>query len=333
MNIKTGPARRAFLAGALAAPLLAGSARAQAWPSRSITLVVPFAPGGGTDTFARPFAARLSQELGQQVVIDNRAGAGGTVGAAMVAKAKPDGYTFLLGSVHHAVAVTAYKQLPYDLVKDLAPVTSVASVPDVLVVYPGIPAKTLQEFIAYCKANPGKVNYGSAGLGTTRHLAGEIFNAKTGAGMTHVPYKGSGPATAALISGEVTAVFEGLGSAVPYIRSGKARALAVFTAQRSPAFPDIPTAAEAGLPGFGIAFMVRAVGAGGHRCRRHCPDAGRGRNRVRRRRPQEDLGRAGGRSGRRADHGFRGVRSRRDRQVGQGRPRREHHHRMRPPAP
>ena len=128
--------------------------------------------------------------------------------------------------------------------------TSVASVPDVLVVYPGIPAKTLQEFIAYCKANPGKTNFGSAGLGTTRHLAGEIFNAKTGTAMTHVPYKGSGPATAALISGEVTAVFEGLGSAAPYIRSGKARALAVFSAERSPAFPDIPTAAEAGLAGF-----------------------------------------------------------------------------------
>ncbi len=250
MNTKTGPARRAILAGAIAAPFLAGAARAQAWPSRPINLVVPFAPGGGTDTFARPFAAKLSQELGQQVVIDNRAGAGGTVGAAMVAKAKPDGYTFLLGAVHHAVAVTAYKQLAYDLEKDLAPVTSVASVPDVLVTYPGIPAATLQEFIAYCKANPGKVNYGSAGLGTTRHLAGEIFNAKTGAAMTHVPYKGSGPATAALISGEVSAVFEGLGSAAPYIRSGKALALAVFTTERSPAFPDIPTAAEAGLPGF-----------------------------------------------------------------------------------
>ena len=228
MTRQNGPARRAVLAGAAAAVLLPGAVRAQAWPSRTITLVIPFAPGGGTDTFARPFAAKLSQELGQQVVIDNRAGAGGTVGAAIVAKAKPDGYTFLLGSVHHAVAVTAYKQLPYDLQKDLVPVTSVASVPDVLVIYPGIPAKTLQEFIAYCKANPGKTNFGSAGLGTTRHLAGEIFNAKTGTTMTHVPYKGSGPATAALISGEVTAVFEGLGSAAPYIRSGKARALAVF---------------------------------------------------------------------------------------------------------
>ncbi len=250
MKIEKALARRTVLAGAAATLLVPVVARAQAWPNRAITLVVPFAPGGGTDTFARPFVAKLSQELGQQVVIDNRAGAGGTVGAAMVAKAKPDGYTFLLGAVHHAVAVTAYKQLSYDLQKDLAPVTSVAFVPDVLVIYPGIPANTLQEFIAYCKANPGKVNYGSAGLGTTRHLAGEIFNARTGAAMTHIPYKGSGPATAALIGGEVTAVFEGLGSAAPYIRSGKARALAVFSAERSLAFPDIPTAAQAGLPGF-----------------------------------------------------------------------------------
>jgi tripartite-type tricarboxylate transporter receptor subunit TctC len=250
MTRKKQPSRRVVLASGAAALFAPSIVRAQAWPSRSITLVVPFAPGGGTDTFARPFAAKLSQDLGQQVVIDNRAGAGGTVGAAIVAKSKPDGYTFLLGAVHHAVAVTAYKQLPYDLLKDLASVTSVATVPDVLVAYPGIPAKTLQEFIAYCKTNPGKVNYGSAGLGTTRHLAGEIFNAKTGAGMTHVPYRGSGPATAALIAGEVTAVFEGLGSAAPYINSGKARALAVFSAARSPAFPDIPTAAEAGLPGF-----------------------------------------------------------------------------------
>ncbi|MBM3646461.1 MAG: tripartite tricarboxylate transporter substrate binding protein [Alphaproteobacteria bacterium] len=241
--------RRTVLAG-VAGAVLADGAYAQTWPDRPVTLVVPFAPGGGTDTFARPFAARLSQQLGQQVVIDNRAGAGGTVGAAMVAKAKPDGYTLLLGSIHHAVAVSAYKRLSYDLEKDLLPITGVAYVPDVLVIYPEIPARTLQEFVAYCKANPGKVNYGSAGLGTTRHLAGEIFNARTGAGMTHIPYKGTGPATAALMSGEVAAVFEGLGSASAYIRSGKIRALAVFSAKRSPAFPDIPTAAEAGLANF-----------------------------------------------------------------------------------
>lgn len=151
-----GASRRVVMAGAAAATLLPGAVRAQAWPSRPITLVVPFAPGGGTDTFARPFAAKLSQQIGQQVVVDNRAGAGGTVGAAMVAKAKPDGYTVLLGSVHHSVAVTAYKKLSYELEKDLAPVTSIASVPDVLVIYPEVPAKTLQEFIATARPTPAR---------------------------------------------------------------------------------------------------------------------------------------------------------------------------------
>jgi len=249
MPIDTGLTRRGLFAASLAAALPA-TAKAQSWPARPVTLVGPFAPGGGTDTFARPFAAKLSQLVGQQVIIDNRAGAGGTVGAGIVAKAQPDGYTFLVGAVHHTVAVNAYKKLPYDLDKDLVPVTGMAYVPDVLVVYPEVPAKTLQEFIAYCKANPGKVNYGSSGLGTTRHLAGEIFNARTGAQMVHVPYKGSGPATAALVNGEVSAVFEGLGSAAGHIRSGKVRALAVFASKRSPAFPDIPTAAESGLPDF-----------------------------------------------------------------------------------
>jgi tripartite-type tricarboxylate transporter receptor subunit TctC len=249
MPIDAGLTRRGLFAASLVAAL-PSVAKAQSWPARPITLVVPFAPGGGTDTFARPFAAKLSQLIGQQVIIDNRAGAGGTVGAGIVAKAHPDGYTFLVGAVHHTVAVNAYKKLPYDLDKDLVPVTGMAYVPDVLVVYPEVPAKTLQEFVAYCKANPGKVNYGSSGLGTTRHLAGEIFNARTGAQMVHVPYKGSGPATAALINGEVSAVFEGLGSAAGHIRSGKVRALAVFANKRSPAFPDIPTAAESGLPDF-----------------------------------------------------------------------------------
>lgn len=250
-----GVKRRAVLAAGLSAALPASAinvstVKAQAWPARTITLVVPFAPGGGTDTFARPFAAKLSQQLGQQVIVDNRAGAGGTVGAAIVARAQPDGYTLLVGAVHHTVAVSAYKKLSYDLDKDLIPVTGLAYVPDVLLVNPKVPAKTLSEFIAYCKANPGKVDYGSSGLGKTRHLAGEIFNARTGAQMVHVPYKGSGPATAALINGEVAAVFEGLGSAAGHIRSGTVRALAVFARARSPAFPDIPTAAEGGVPNF-----------------------------------------------------------------------------------
>ena len=241
--------RRTVVAAA-AAFSVAATARAQAWPAKPIQLIVPFPPGGGSDTFARPLSAKLTAQLGQQVVIDNRAGAAGTIGAAVVAKAPPDGYTLLLGAVHHTVAANVYKALPYDLERDLMPITGVAYVPDVLVMNPGVPAAALGEFITYCKANPGKVNYGSSGVGTSRHLAGEIFNAMTGAAMVHVPYKGSGPANAALLAGEISVIFEGLGSSAPYLQSGKFRALGLAAAKRSPAFPDIPTMAEAGLPGF-----------------------------------------------------------------------------------
>lgn len=227
-----------------------GIVHAQQWPSRAVRLVVPFPTGGGTDAFARPLAIKLSAELGQQVIIDNRGGAGGTIGADLVAKSAPDGYTFLLGAVHHTVAVSAYPKLPYDLDKDLAPITRVGSVPDVLVVNPWVPAQTIAELIAYSKANPGKVNYGSSGNGTTRHLAGIIFNARTGTSMVHVPYKGSGPAMAALLGGEIDLIFEGLGSASTQIRAGRVRALAVTSPRRSPAFPEIPTMAEAGVAGF-----------------------------------------------------------------------------------
>lgn len=237
----------ASLAALAALPM---SANAQAWPNKTIKLLVPFPPGGGTDTFARPLAARLSQQLGQQVIIDNRGGAGGTIGADVVAKSAPDGYTFLVGAVHHTVAVSVYKKLPYDLDKDLAPVTGVAYVPDVIVVNPKVPAKSIAELIAYSKANPNKVNYGSSGNGTTRHLAGEIFNRMTGTSMQHVPYKGSGPAMTALLGGEIDLIFEGLGSAASHIRGEKIRALAVTSPKRSPAFPEIPTMAEAGVPGF-----------------------------------------------------------------------------------
>jgi tripartite-type tricarboxylate transporter receptor subunit TctC len=238
---------------ALTAVCTANATLAQdAWPSRPIRMVVPFPPGGGTDTFARPLAAKLGEQLGQQVVIDNRGGAGGTLGAALVAKANPDGYTWLMGAVHHTVAVTAYKSLPYDLDRDLKPVTGVAYMPDVLVINLQIPAKNVQELVAYAKANPAKVNYGSSGQGTTRHLSGELFNTATGTKLVHVPYKGSGPAMTGLIGGEVTLIFEGLGSAATHIRSGKVRALAVTSAKRSPAFPDVPTMAEAGVPRFEV---------------------------------------------------------------------------------
>ncbi|MGB2817146.1 MAG: tripartite tricarboxylate transporter substrate binding protein [Burkholderiaceae bacterium] len=255
MELPINPRRRALQAiGGILLAIASGTssevAFGQAWPNKPIKLIVPFPPGGGTDTFARPLAAKLGAQLGQQVVIDNRGGAGGTIGAAVAAKSPPDGYTIFMGAVHHTVAPSVYKSLPYDLEKDLVPITGVAYVPDVLVVNTKVPAKDLKELIAYAKANPDKMNYGSSGNGTSRHLAGEIFNKMAGTSIAHVPYKGSGPAMTGLLGGEIQMIFEGLGSAASHIRSGSIRALAVTSPKRSPAFPDIPTMAEAGLPGF-----------------------------------------------------------------------------------
>ena len=241
------------IAAALAAAALATtSAFAQDWPSKPVKLIVPFPPGGGTDTVARPLAAKLSQLMGQQFVIENRGGAGGTIGAAMAAKSPPDGYTVLLYSVHGAVAASAFKNLAYDLEKDLVPVTTAAIFPDVLVAAERVPARTLTELIAYARANPGRINCGSAGNGTSRHLSCEMFKLAGGFEATHVPYKGTGPATTALLAGEVDYIFEALGSASGHIRAGKIRPIAVTSPKRSPSFPDIPTAIESGLPGFEI---------------------------------------------------------------------------------
>ena len=228
----------------------ATAAQAQGWPNKPIKLIVTFGPGGGSDAFARPLITKLSTQLGQQVVIDNRGGAGGTVGADVAAKSVPDGYTFMVGTVHHTVAVSVYKSLPYDLEKDFVPITGLAYVPDVLLVNNKVPAKNVKELIAYAKSNAGKLNYGSSGKGTTRHLAGEIFNNINGLSLTHVPYKGSGPAYTGLLSGEIQMIFEGLGGSASYIRGGTVRALAVTSPKRSPAFPELPTMAEAGVPGF-----------------------------------------------------------------------------------
>jgi len=226
---------------------LAGAAQ-EAWPNKPVRLISPFPPGGGTDAFARPLAAKLFAQLGHSVIVENRGGAGGTIGADIAAKAAPDGYTFLVGAVHHTVAVTAYKKLPYDLERDLVPITRVGYVPDVVVAGPKSKATDLKDFIRISRENPSKLDYGSSGNGTTRHLAGEIFNSMTGASLVHVPYKGSGPAMTALLSGEVDVVFEGLGSASPHIRAGRIRALAVTSDQRSPAFPGVPTMKELGIP-------------------------------------------------------------------------------------
>jgi len=248
MTRTTSWARRALVA-LLVLPALSF---AQAWPSKPVRLVSPFPAGGGTDAFARPLAAQLSQQLGQQFIIDNRGGAGGTIGADHVAKSPPDGYTFLVGAVHHTIAVSVYAKLPYDLEKDLVPVTMVASVPSVVVVHPKVQANSIKELVAFAKANPGKLNFASAGNGTSHHLAGELFKVLTGTQINHVPYKGAGPAMQDLLGGQVDLMFDGMGTSAPQIRSQKLRPLAVTTAGRSPAFPDIPTMSEAGIPNYEV---------------------------------------------------------------------------------
>ena len=232
---------------------VAGQAQAQTWPDKPITFIVPFAAGGGTDAFARPLAAQLDAQLGKRVLIENRAGAGGTVGASAAAKAAPDGYTFFMGAAHHAIAPSLYPNLDYNIEKDFIAVALIARPPQVVVVNPDkVAAKTLAEFIAYAKANPGKLNYGSAGAGTTHHLAGELFKILTKTNIQHVPYRGAGPAMQDLIAGHVPVVFDGLGSSAAPVRAGQLRALAVAAPKRVPAFPDLPTAAEAGLAGYEV---------------------------------------------------------------------------------
>ena len=230
---------------------LAPMAQAQNWPNRPIRLIVPFPPGGGTDAFARPLSKVLSQNLGQQVVIDNRGGAGGTLGAELTAKSPADGYTFLVGAVHHTIAVSLYPKLGYDLVKDLTPVTLVSYVPNVVVVNPQrVPARNFADFQAYVRANPGRLNYASAGNGTTHHLTVELWKTLTRSFAAHIPYRGAGPALQDLLAGQVDFMFDGLGSSIAHIRAGKLVPLAVSSSQRSFALPDVPTLAEAGVAGY-----------------------------------------------------------------------------------
>jgi len=241
------------VAGGIAMMALAPAAAQEPWPSRPVTIVVPFPAGGGTDAFARPLAAQLSKQLGKQFVIDNRGGAGGTVGASLASKAAPDGYTIFIGGAHHVIAPSFYKKLDYDIEKDFVPITVIAQPPQVVVVNPTkVQARTLQELIAYARQNPGKLNYGSAGNGSSHHLAGELFKIQTKTFITHIPYKGAGPALSDLIAGQVDMVFDGLGSSAQHIRGGRIRALAVAAPKRSPAFPDVPTAAEAGVPNYEV---------------------------------------------------------------------------------
>lgn len=250
-------------AGILAAGLTAGTAIAQSWPSKPITLVVPFATGGTTDVLARAVGQELSKSLGQSVVVENKGGAGATLGADYVAKAKPDGHTLLMGAVHHTIATSVYKKLGYDFQKDFAPVTTVALVPNVLVVGPNVPAKNVAELIALAKAAPGKHTYGSNGNGTGQHLIGSQFEKASGVQLLHVPYKGSGPLTIDLLGGQVDMSFDTIPPVLSHIKAGKLRPLAVTTIKRSPALPNVPTLDEAGLKGFdqGTWFGVLAPAA------------------------------------------------------------------------
>ena len=236
----------------LSALLFAASAalaQAQAWPTKPIRVLNPFPAGGGTDTFARPLAAKLTQSLGQSVFIENQGGAGGTVGAGNAARAAPDGYTFFMGAIHHTIAESVYTKLSYGLEKDFVPITVVAYVPQVMVVHPKHPFKTIKELVDYAKANPGKLNYGSPGAGTGHHLAMELFMRTTGVQMVHIPYRGAGPMMQDFLAGMVDVVFDGMGTSAAQIKGGRLRGLAVATPKRLTGFPDLPTMDESGVPG------------------------------------------------------------------------------------
>ncbi|WGD30143.1 tripartite tricarboxylate transporter substrate binding protein [Ancylobacter sp. WKF20] len=240
----------AAAATALAGLLALGPATAQTFPTRPVTLVVPFAAGGSTDLVGRLIAERMSAELGQTVVVENKGGAGGNLGAAQVAKAAPDGYTILMGTVAtHALNPAIYKKMPYDPVTSFAPISLLAVVPNVLVVNPNFPAKTTEELIVLLKKEPGKYSYASSGNGTPLHLSGELFKSMAGVDMQHIPYQGAGPALVDVLSGQVPIMFDNLPSSSSHIKSGKLRALGVTTTEKASSFPDVPTIAEA-VPGY-----------------------------------------------------------------------------------
>ena len=246
--------RRSAMFGLVAGIASGGwpAAQAQAtWPIKPVTLVVPFPAGGGTDAFARPLSAQFSRLTGRQLIVDNRGGAGGTVGAGIAARAAPDGYTYFMGAVHHTIAPFMYPKLDYDLERDLVPLILLARVPQVLVVNPNkVPVADFKAFLGHVKKNPGRLNYGSAGGGTSHHLAGELFKLQTKTFITHIPYRGAGPALQDLIAGNVDMMFDGLGSSAQHIKAGRVKALMISGATRNAAFPDVPCSAELGLPDY-----------------------------------------------------------------------------------
>ncbi len=251
--------RRTLLAAAIATPSAfaqsaASTGSAQAWPAKPVTIVVPFPPGGGTDAFARPLFALMSKNTGKQFIIDNKGGAGGTLGAGLAARAAPDGYGFFMGAVHHAIAPAVYPKLDYNIETDFIPVGLLSSVPQVIVVNPQrVAAKTLPELLDFMRKNPGKLNYGSAGNGTSHHLAGELFKLQTKTFITHIPYRGAGPALQDLVAGQVDMMFDGLASSATHIKSGRIRAIAVAANKPAPGFGEVPLAKAGGAPNYEVA--------------------------------------------------------------------------------
>ena len=247
--------RAASAAAATMIPLASAQAQsgAAAWPAKPVMMVVPFPAGGGTDAFARPLSAQFAKQTGRQLIIDNKGGAGGTVGAGLAARAANDGYGLFMGAVHHTIAPSMYPKLDYDLEKDFVPLTLVASVPQVVVVNPRrVEAPHLKALLEVLRKSPGRYNYGSAGSGTSHHLAGELFKQQTNTFITHIPYRGAGPALQDLIAGSVDMMFDGLGSSANHIKGGRIKALMVSGNKRNAAFPDVPSAAEVGLPEYTV---------------------------------------------------------------------------------
>ena len=238
-----------LLAALLLLPCLA---LAQAYPSRPVRIIVPYPPGGATDVMARIIAQKLNESWPQSAVVENKPGASGTVGSEIVVKSAADGYTLLLQGTQHAINLSLHKQLPYDTLRDFVPVAYVASAPFLLVVHPSVTANSVAELIAYIKAKPGGLNYGSSGVGGGAHLAGEIFKTSAGVQLTHIPYKGAAPAMADLLGGQVPMVFDPIPTAITQVRSGRIKALAITSAKRSALMPELPTVAESGLPGFDV---------------------------------------------------------------------------------
>ncbi len=252
------------IAGLCLALAVPGTLMAQSYPARPITLVVPAPAGGPTDIIGRQVANVLSAQTGQNVIVENRGGAGNTLGTDFVARSKPDGYTFVVGSPSsHAIAPSIYPKLPYDPVKDFTPVALLVTAPLALTIHPSIPASNLKEFVALAKARPGQLNFGSGGSGTTSHLTGEYFNLAAGTRIVHVPYKGSGPATTDLMSGQIQMMFIGVHSSIPLIQAGKLRALGVSSGKRSELIPQLPTLNEAGLRGFQVSTWYGVLGPAG----------------------------------------------------------------------